>query len=69
MIKSTSFRLPDTIISLLKRLAHDDNRSITNMMEKLITDRAKTEGLISDGRDKPDYSKETPENVRKVLCL
>ena len=47
MTKSTSFRLPSTTLSLLKQLAKSDNRSITNMLEKLITDKAKAEGLTS----------------------
>lgn len=48
MTKSTSFRLPSTTLSLLKRLANDDNRSLTNYLEKLITDKAKAEGLTRD---------------------
>ena len=38
---ATSFRLSPETISLLKEMAKDESRSITNMVEKLISDKAK----------------------------
>lgn len=39
----TSFRLSTHTLSLLKQLAESENRSMTNMVEKLIQDRSKLE--------------------------
>lgn len=41
----TSFRLSTSTLTLLKQLADKENRSITNMVETLIIERAKEEGL------------------------
>ena len=41
--RATSFRLSTNTISLLKQLAKSENRSLTNMVEKLIQDRSKVE--------------------------
>lgn len=38
---ATSFRLSPETISLLKELAKDESRSITNMLERLIEEKAK----------------------------
>jgi hypothetical protein len=42
---ATSFRFSTDTLTLLKQLAVNENRSLTNMLEKLIIDRAKEEGL------------------------
>ena len=42
---ATSFRLSTSTLVLLKQLAESENRSITNMVEKLIIDRANKEGI------------------------
>lgn len=39
--RATSFRLQPETISLLKQLAQDESRSITNMLERLIEEKAK----------------------------
>lgn len=38
---ATSFRLSPETISLLKQLAQDESRSITNMVERLIEEKVK----------------------------
>lgn len=41
MKHATSFRLSPETISLLKQLAQDESRSITNMLERLIEEKGK----------------------------
>lgn len=41
----TSFRLSPETISLLKQLAEDESRSITNMVESLIKEKAKAKEI------------------------
>lgn len=43
--QATSFRLSTHTLTLLKQLAESENRSLTNMVEKLIQDKAKQEGI------------------------
>ncbi len=43
--QATSFRFSTDTLILLKQLAKSENRSLTNMLEKLIQDKAKKEGI------------------------
>lgn len=45
MKQATSFRLSTSTLSLLKQLAESENRSLTNMVETLIQDKAKEKGI------------------------
>lgn len=44
--QSTSFRLTSSTLTLLKQLAETENRSLTNMVETLIIERAKGSQIV-----------------------
>lgn len=48
--RATSFRFSPETISLLKQLAQDESRSITNMVERLIEEKAKEKERVKADR-------------------
>lgn len=50
MKHATSFRFSPETISLLKQLAQDESRSITNMVERLIEEKAKEKERVKADR-------------------